>query len=80
MTPEQVRHGRLLLRMSQSRLAALAGISQAHVSMFETSGHLPRPLYGSDDRFAAIRAALEKAGVVFTKGDEPGVRLREADP
>ena len=28
----------------------------------------------------AIRAALEAAGVVFTNGDEPGVKLRKPDP
>ena len=27
----------------------------------------------------AIRAALEAAGVVFTNGDEPGVKLRKQD-
>ena len=27
----------------------------------------------------AIRAALEQAGVVFTDGDEPGVKLRKPD-
>jgi len=27
----------------------------------------------------AIRAALEQAGVVFTNGDEPGVKLRKPD-
>ncbi len=28
----------------------------------------------------AIRTALEAAGVVFTNGDEPGVKLRKPDP
>jgi hypothetical protein len=29
---------------------------------------------------AAIRAALEAAGVEFTNGDAPGVRLRSSPP
>jgi hypothetical protein len=31
----------------------------------------------SADALAAIRAALEAAGVEFTDGDQPGVRLRK---
>ena len=35
---------------------------------------------GSPQRrtLAAIRAALETAGVIFTNGDEPGVKLRNS--
>jgi len=32
------------------------------------------------DAVAAIRDTLEAAGVEFTNGDEPGVKLRKADP
>jgi hypothetical protein len=32
----------------------------------------------SDDSISAIRNALEAAGVEFTNGDQPGVRLRKA--
>jgi hypothetical protein len=31
----------------------------------------------SVDKLATIRAALEAAGVEFTNGDQPGVRLRK---
>jgi hypothetical protein len=34
----------------------------------------------SDEAVAAVRAALEAAGVEFTNGDQPGVRLRKAKP
>jgi hypothetical protein len=32
----------------------------------------------SVDKLAAIRAALEAAGVEFTNGGQPGVRMRRA--
>jgi hypothetical protein len=31
------------------------------------------------DPVAAIRTTLEAAGIEFTNGDEPGVKLREPD-
>lgn len=31
------------------------------------------------DSLAELRAALEAAGVIFTNGTEPGVKLRKAD-
>lgn len=42
------------------------------------------PDHLAEERFepvtlAAIRAALEAAGVTFTNGDHPGVKLRKAE-
>ena len=36
------------------------------------------PLRGRDDTGAKIRVALESAGVEFTNGEQPGVRLTKA--
>ena len=49
------------------------------VKTFEDTGRVA-PLYVRTeqiDGLAAIRAALEAAGVEFTNGDEPGVKLRK---
>ena len=48
---------------------------------FEDTGRLA-PLYGRAEQvngMAAICAALEAAGVVFTDGDKPSVKLRKAE-
>ena len=72
ITPEQVRAGRALLNMSQSCLAKLANLGLSTVVDFEKSRRRV-----SDGSLDAIRAALQKAGVVFVSenGDGPGVRL-----
>ncbi len=59
--------------MSQADLAEAAGISLPTVKRLEAQDG---QLGGRADTAAAIRAALEGAGVEFTNGDAPGVRLR----
>ena len=81
ITPDQVRVARKLLRWSQRHLSDQSGTSFHVVQTFERTGRLAK-LYGRTDQIdalAAIRAALEAAGAVFTNGDEPGVKLRKAD-
>jgi DNA-binding XRE family transcriptional regulator len=75
ITPDQCRGARAMLRLSQSDLAGLAGVSRQTVVDFEREARTPYP-----DNRAAIRAALEAAGVEFIddNGDGPGVRLRKA--
>ena len=51
-------------------LAAKAGLSTNTVARFERGEIL------KDATLAAIRTALEAAGVEFTNGDAPGVKLR----
>lgn len=63
--------------MSQKALAEAAGVVVSTVSDFERMAHIPYP-----DNLAAIRAALEAAGVTFIDGDDtagPGVRLRNPE-
>ena len=60
-----------MLRMKREELAAAAQVAQATLFDFEAGRRTP---YART--LAAIRAALEAAGVEFTNGDAPGVRLR----
>jgi transcriptional regulator with XRE-family HTH domain len=71
---EQLRAARALLGWSQSDLAAKAGLSRPTVKRAETEKDLPV----SDEAKAKMRAALEAAGVEFTNGDAPGVRLHRS--
>jgi len=50
-------------------------MSKEAISTFERGKRVPRP-----ETLAAIIGALQAAGVVFTNGDEPGVKLREVKP
>lgn len=63
-----------MLRMEQSELAAAAGVSVETVKRLEAQdGPL---LTGRAATVNAIEKALVKAGIDFTNGDEPGVKLR----
>ena len=69
--PAQCRAARALLNISQSDLASRAQVARATVTDFEREARTP-----TRANLAAIKAALEAAGVAFTDGDAPGVRLR----
>jgi transcriptional regulator with XRE-family HTH domain len=64
-----------MLGWNQAQLAAAARVSRMTVVDFERSARLPHP-----NNLAAIRAALEAAGVQFIEenGGGAGVRLRKA--
>jgi transcriptional regulator with XRE-family HTH domain len=73
--PAQCRGARGLLEWTQERLAAAAKVGLSTVRDFETKRSLPRP-----NNLAAIRKALEAAGIKFidrNKSGGPGVRLRD---
>ena len=72
MTPEQCRAARGLKDWSQSKLAAEAKVGESTVRNFEAGRSIPIA-----NNLDAIRRALEAAGVEFTNGDQPGVRLRK---
>lgn len=67
----QSRAGRALLNWSREKLATVSGVPARTVADFELGNTTPRAT-----TTAAIRSALESAGVEFTDGDAPGVRLR----
>ena len=70
MTPEQSQAARALLKWSQVRLAAKSNVSEGTIRDFESGRRRLRPA-----RVAAIRRALELAGVLFT---EPNLSLHDS--
>ena len=72
ITPSQCRGARAMLGMDQARLAELALINRNTVMDFESGKRTP-----TRANVQAIQDALERAGVEFTNGDQPGVRLRK---
>jgi transcriptional regulator with XRE-family HTH domain len=77
LSPEQSRAARRLLNWSLIRLGCRTNASETTISKFEEGLCVP-----SVDKLAAIRAALEAAGVEFIEenGGGPSVRLRNASP
>ena len=71
----QIKAARALLAWSQGQLAAAAAVSIPTIKRLEAQDG---PLGGRDDTGTKIRVALESAGVEFTNGDQPGVRLSKA--
>jgi transcriptional regulator with XRE-family HTH domain len=70
MTSDQSRAARGLLDWSQAELAARSNLSESTIRDYEKGRRVP-----SINNLAAIRRALEAAGVEFIDGDQPGVRL-----
>ena len=70
MHPAQSRMARAALKLSVRDLAKLAHVATGTIVRLEAGETLqPRTV-------DVIRHALEKAGVEFTNGDKPGVRLK----
>jgi transcriptional regulator with XRE-family HTH domain len=72
ITGAQVRAARQLLGWSQSRLAGEVGVSTSNIAKLEGGNHTVSVLTVS-----TIRRVLTEAGVEFTSGAEPGVKLFE---
>jgi transcriptional regulator with XRE-family HTH domain len=71
MNPAQSRMARAALKLTVRELAKMAQVATGTIVRLEAGETLqPRTI-------DVIRNALEKAGVVFTNGDEPGVRLKK---
>ncbi len=81
MAPDQLKAARALLGWSFDRVAARSGTSAQLVRAFEKTGRIvPMNIPGRPvpiDALAAIRDTLEAAGIEFTNGDAPGVRMRK---
>ena len=69
----QVKAARALLAWSQSDLAKASEVSEATIKRLESQDG---EIGGRPETAAKIVGALESAGVEFTNGDAPGVRLR----
>ena len=69
----QIKAARALLGWSQEDLATKSDVSLATVKRLEAADG---PLGGRENTGLKLRSALEKAGIEFTDGNHPGVRLR----
>jgi transcriptional regulator with XRE-family HTH domain len=72
VTRSQIRAARALLEWTVRDLGAKAGIHYNTINTIETGRHQGRP-----ETLATIQRTLESAGVEFTNGKRPGVRLKE---
>jgi ribosome-binding protein aMBF1 (putative translation factor) len=72
VTSAQIRAARGLLDWTVRDLAEHSGVDRDMVSKIETGAYA-----GAPETLAAIRRVLERAGVEFTNGDAPGVKLRK---
>ena len=70
--PAQCRAARALVDMDQAVLAEGAMVTRTVIIDFEKGRRVP-----GRNNLAAIQRVLEEAGVEFTNGDAPGVRLRK---
>jgi transcriptional regulator with XRE-family HTH domain len=73
LTPAQCRAARGLLDWTQQELADAARIGVATVRLFEGEAAESRQA-----TLAVLRQAFEAAGIEFTNGEQPGVRLAKA--
>ena len=71
MNAAQCRMARAALQVGIRDIARMAKVAPGTISRLEAGEELkPRTV-------EAIRHAFEKAGLAFTNGDEPGVKLRK---
>ena len=75
MTPPQCRAARGLLNWNQDDLALAARVSVVTVRNFENDKSTPQRA-----TLDVIQRALESAGIEFTNGNRPGVRLQAVAP
>jgi transcriptional regulator with XRE-family HTH domain len=75
ISPAQIRAARQLANLSQADIARATGLSLPTIKRVESE----REVSVSDEAQTAVRRALEAAGVEFTNGGEPGVKLRKLD-
>lgn len=70
----EIKAARALLDWSQYDLADHSGVSQPTIGRLEAKDG---EIGGRADTERKLRRALEKAGIEFLNGDQPGVRLRK---
>ena len=70
----QIKAARALLDWPQDRLADKSGVSRPTIRRLEAQDG---PLGGRASTGEKIRKTLEAAGIEFTNGDAPGVRLKK---
>jgi transcriptional regulator with XRE-family HTH domain len=73
LTSEQIRAARAMLRIEQRDLAEKSGVSLETIKRIERT---PGPISAYTGTVDKLRRALESAGIEFSNGDWPGVRLK----
>lgn len=75
LTSEQIRSARHALRWTVAELARRSGVSTSTIKRIEAESGVPNSY---QPNMAAIRAALESAGIEFVGSPEdgPGIRIR----
>lgn len=71
MSPEQCRAARAWLELSQAHFARAAGVGLSTVKDFEGGKRVP-----IGNNLAAMKAALEKAGIAFVEGEALGIAFK----
>jgi DNA-binding XRE family transcriptional regulator len=74
ITAAQIRGARAMLDMCQAEVAGRARISIPTLKRLEAGDG---PLKGTYETVAASISVLEAAGIVFTNGEMPGVKLKQ---
>lgn len=64
-----------LLKLTQAQLAEASDIAQQHLAKIEAGLMVARPA-----TVAKLRDAIERQGVEFTNGSNPGVRFKSSRP
>jgi transcriptional regulator with XRE-family HTH domain len=75
LTGNHLRAARAIAGLDQAALADLSGVSINTIRNMEAAG--AAPIGGRSSTRDQVRASLEKLGVEFANGGEPGVRLRK---
>jgi transcriptional regulator with XRE-family HTH domain len=75
LTGNHLKAARAIADLDQAALADLAGVSINTVRNMEGMG--AAPIGGRPSTRDKVQGALEKRGIEFLNGDEPGVRLRK---
>jgi transcriptional regulator with XRE-family HTH domain len=71
ITAPQCRAARAMIGWTRQELARTSGVGFSTISDFENGRHTPHAV-----NMAAIVGALENAGIEFTNGDRPGLRMK----
>jgi predicted transcriptional regulator len=77
ITIRHVKAARALLGWSQADLAAQSGVSEPTIARLESADD--GELGGRAGTVEKIQTALEQAGIEFSNGGSPGVRLIKKD-
>jgi DNA-binding transcriptional regulator YiaG len=75
LTGNHIKAARALAGLDQEALASMADVSINTVRNMEAAG--AAPVGGRSSTRKKVQECLEKAGIEFTNGDTPGVRLHK---